>query len=231
MPLDREAIEKRDFPVGRRGYDPAAVQAHLARLADQVEALQRAASAVPSASGSVAEVAAERVRGIVEAAEGDAERIRADAERAAGEHVRRVGDAAAGLLERVIAAQRELDELRAGVERAHASVRALEAEAGALASTTRAAQAPAATGAAPAPAPPADARTIDTPTSDTPTSDAPPTAAPSDADVAGARLTALSMALDGRPREETDRYLAQHFRVADRGALLDEVYAAVDAPS
>jgi DivIVA domain-containing protein len=38
VPLDRQAIEKRDFPIGRRGYDPAAVDAPLGRLAEEVEA-------------------------------------------------------------------------------------------------------------------------------------------------------------------------------------------------
>ena len=33
--LDRQSIEKRDFPIGRRGYDPAAVDAHLRALADR----------------------------------------------------------------------------------------------------------------------------------------------------------------------------------------------------
>jgi hypothetical protein len=46
-------------------------------------------------------------------------------------------------------------------------------------------------------------------------------------DVDGARLVALNMALDGDPRDATDRYLAEHFDIPDRGRLLDEVYAAV----
>jgi hypothetical protein len=33
------------------------------------------------------------------------------------------------------------------------------------------------------------------------------------------------MALDGRPREETARYLAENFALDDSDALLDEVYA------
>ncbi|HLM50326.1 MAG TPA: hypothetical protein VK279_07245 [Solirubrobacteraceae bacterium] len=46
-------------------------------------------------------------------------------------------------------------------------------------------------------------------------------------DEEGARLIALNMALSGSPREETDRYLAEHFAaLGDRGALLDEVYAS-----
>jgi hypothetical protein len=33
------------------------------------------------------------------------------------------------------------------------------------------------------------------------------------------------MALNGTPRADTDRYLAEHFVLDDREALLDEVYA------
>ena len=32
------------------------------------------------------------------------------------------------------------------------------------------------------------------------------------------------MALSGTPREETARYLSEHFELADGGALLDDVY-------
>ena len=46
-------------------------------------------------------------------------------------------------------------------------------------------------------------------------------------DTEGARLIALNMALNGTPREETDRYLAENFELGDRAALLDEVYASV----
>ena len=47
-------------------------------------------------------------------------------------------------------------------------------------------------------------------------------------DTEGARLIALNMALNGTPREETDRYLAENFQLADRRGLLDEVYASVE---
>ena len=40
--VDRDAIERRDFPVGRRGYDQAAVDEHLRRVADELEALRGA---------------------------------------------------------------------------------------------------------------------------------------------------------------------------------------------
>ena len=77
MALDRQSIEKRDFPIGRRGYEPAAVDAHLATLAREVDALKRAKSSEPSASAearrpgeSLASVASSQVQAIVEAAAG-----------------------------------------------------------------------------------------------------------------------------------------------------------------
>jgi DivIVA domain-containing protein len=44
-------------------------------------------------------------------------------------------------------------------------------------------------------------------------------------DEAAARITALNMALSGTPRDETAAYLAEHYELADLGALLDDVYA------
>lgn len=41
----------------------------------------------------------------------------------------------------------------------------------------------------------------------------------------GARLIALNMALNGTPREETARYLADNFELADQEAILDDVYS------
>ena len=46
----------------------------------------------------------------------------------------------------------------------------------------------------------------------------------------GARLLALKMALDGRPRDETAAYLRENFELDDPEALLDEVYAARRSP-
>ncbi len=156
MPLDRQAIEKRDFPIGRRGYDPAAVDAHLGRLADEMEALTRQ---LKRRSGeSLAQAASEQVRAIVEAAESsaadiersaedeaaqirtdasrDAERTRADAiERAQG-HVGRVSGATGEMLERVEAMQKELgtllEQLRTGANRVHADLSLLESNMGEL---------------------------------------------------------------------------------------------------
>jgi hypothetical protein len=36
------------------------------------------------------------------------------------------------------------------------------------------------------------------------------------------------MALNGTPRDETERYLAENFQLEDAHGLLDEVYASVE---
>jgi DivIVA domain-containing protein len=43
----------------------------------------------------------------------------------------------------------------------------------------------------------------------------------------GARLVALNMALNGTPREEAARYLADNFQLDDQEAILDDVYSRV----
>jgi hypothetical protein len=57
---------------------------------------------------------------------------------------------------------------------------------------------------------------------------APQAAGAASEDLDGARLVALNMALNGESRADTDRYLAEHFQVADRLKLIDEVYAAIE---
>ena len=52
--------------------------------------------------------------------------------------------------------------------------------------------------------------------------------APENGDLDGARLIALNMALNGESRADTERYLAENFQLADRGKLVDEVYAAIE---
>jgi hypothetical protein len=37
------------------------------------------------------------------------------------------------------------------------------------------------------------------------------------------------MAMDRKPREETERYLAERFRLQDLRGLVDEVYASFDS--
>src|SRR3954447_14129250 len=83
MPLDRQSIEKRDFPIGRRGYEPEAVDAFLAQLADEVDALQRAQRR--RTTESLAQAASEQVRAIVEAAESRAADIERRAEEGAAQ--------------------------------------------------------------------------------------------------------------------------------------------------
>jgi cell division septum initiation protein DivIVA len=80
--LDRQSIEKRDFPVGSSGYDPDAVDAHLAALADEVAELKRTAR---HRSDTLASSASEHVRAIVEAAETSARDIQREAESIANE--------------------------------------------------------------------------------------------------------------------------------------------------
>ncbi|HEX8086105.1 MAG TPA: DivIVA domain-containing protein [Solirubrobacteraceae bacterium] len=150
MALDRQTIERKDFPIGRRGYEPEAVDEHLARVAEELESLQRQAQRRSGAS--LAQAASEQVRSIVEAAEQsaaaierDAEqqasRIRSDAEREAErtdqeaversrEHVAKVSEQTALMLQRVDAMESELtaliESLRTGANRLNADLTLLE---------------------------------------------------------------------------------------------------------
>ncbi len=89
LAFDRQAIEKKDFPISRRGYEPEAVDAHLGALADEVERLeselvraQRTAAGAPAPVGvqSLAVEASEQVMLIVRAAESSAAEIERSAE-------------------------------------------------------------------------------------------------------------------------------------------------------
>ena len=145
MVLDRQSIEKKDFPIGRRGYDPEAVDTHLTALAEEVEKLKRSAR---RRSESLAAAASEQVRAIVEAAETtaseiqrhaerDAEEIRSDANKEAlqtregatsqaREYVGKVSESTAGMLERLDAMESELnalvESLRTGSNRLNADL-------------------------------------------------------------------------------------------------------------
>src|SRR6185437_11704805 len=87
--LDRQVIERRDFPIVRRGYDPASVDAHLRALAADVEELRREASS--RGNESLASVAGTQVQGILEAAQATAETIEREAAQSAQE-VREAAD-------------------------------------------------------------------------------------------------------------------------------------------
>ena len=148
--LDRQAIERKDFPISRRGYDTAVVDAHLQALAREFEALKRDAggageSPLASAAGSqvqsiiqAAEKAAAEIerqaledgRAAREQAERDAERTREDAIDTARAHVAAVSKAASTLLERVRSMDGEvgalLESLRAGSGRLSSDLAAVE---------------------------------------------------------------------------------------------------------
>jgi DivIVA domain-containing protein len=154
--LDRQSIERRDFPIGRRGYDPAAVDAHLRALAAEVEELQRAAAG--RGSDTLAASAGTQVQAIVAAAEvaaaeiereaqenaesaraqarADAEKTRSDAIAQAQAHVAAVARATATLLARVESLDGEtgalVDSLRAGATRLAGDLATVETNMGEL---------------------------------------------------------------------------------------------------
>jgi DivIVA domain-containing protein len=297
LALDRQDIQRRDFPIGRRGYEPEAVDAHLRALADEVEALRQSQRRAPAES--LATTAAEQVRTIVEAAEKsaaqierqaedeareiresaahDAEQTRSGAAAQAQQHVASVSEATSVMLQRVDAMESELgaliESLRTGANRLTSDLSLLQGNMGELRAASVASES---AGAAAAETPVADQlateQTVldepvaeqapvedvavdqpaveqqpfgeepvpeDVPAGETAIAEADaPVAAPDEPiteespaaagdDAEGARLIALNMALNGTPRDETDRYLAENFNLDDRETLLDEVYARV----
>jgi DivIVA domain-containing protein len=203
LSLDRQTIMRDDFPSNRRGYDPAAVDAHLDRIADEVEDMRRQA-AVPA---PLSAQAGEQVKAIVEAAERGAQEIRDAADAEAREHVAHVTAAADRLRERIEQMERDMTQLvvdlRSGAERLRGDLGELQAGTDALSQA----------GGAPEPEPAAVAPE-------------PAPQAVENGDSTAARIVALDMALSGTPREDTDQYLAENYDLPDRAALLDEVYAA-----
>ena len=126
--MNRDEIERPEFPPARRGYDPAAVHEHLRQIADEFEAL-----AARPRSASISEGASTQVRAILEAAEAGAQQLRDDAGREASDHAERVGEAASGLLAKLDHVQAELDRLRSSAEALACSLDGLRREAGTLA--------------------------------------------------------------------------------------------------
>jgi DivIVA domain-containing protein len=282
--LERQSIEKKDFPIGRRGYDPEAVDAHLKGLADEVEALR---GSTRRRSETLASTASDQVRAIVEAAETSAAEIQRQAEQEAQEirseasveaqstreeataqaqeYVGKVSESTAAMLQRLDAMESELgalvESLRTGSNRLNADLQLLETNL----ADVRESVAPSARfepgsrgepelaletepGGAVEPPPaelapdevaePAVAlegeEVLAIEVEEVLVEDAGASANASEAaedggdDTEGARLIALNMALNGTPRDETERYLAENFELADRDGLLDEVYASVE---
>ena len=263
MALERQSIEKKDFPIGRRGYDPDAVDAHLGAIADEVEELKRSAR---RRTETLASAASEQVRSIVEAAETSAAEIQRQAEEEAREitaeaaseaqstreqattqareYVGKVSESTTAMLQRLDAMESELgsliDSLRTGANRLTADLQLLEtnlAEVGEAAVTRpRFEREPGAQRADVGVAeeeieeqaePEMVGEPVETELEVVEVA-AVSTESGNGDDTEGARLIALNMALNGTPREETDRYLAENFQLADRSALLDEVYASVE---
>ncbi len=266
MALDRQRIERKDFPIGRRGYDPDAVDAHLASLADEVDELKRSAR---RRTETLAAAASEQVRSIVEAAENSAAEIQRQAEdeaqeirteasseaRAtreqatsqAREYVGQVSESTNTMLQRLEAMESELgaliEALKTGGNRLNADLQLLENNLeevrDAVAPRPRFQPEPQATGGyAPAPSHPATESFVREEESAKVHGDAlehhagatagAEATATNGADDESARLVALNMAMDHKPREETERYLAENFHVRDLRSLVDEVYASFD---
>ena len=246
--MDRDGIERRDFPTGRRGYDTQAVDEHLRRVADAFESQQ-----APPAAPSLASSTAEQVQHILEAAEQSVAEVQAQAGREAADHVAAVQEATSGMLSKLDQLEGELNKLlsalRASGERLSEGLAALQSDVAhgvtspvpdfvpaeftaPAGGSPPAADSPPATGSPPAAgSPPASAAAPDSPAPPAPDSpaapaaDSPPAATNGHADDAGARLIALNMALSGEPRDVTARYLREHFDLPDLEALLDDVYA------
>lgn len=298
MDIDRQAIERRDFPIARRGYEPAAVDAHLRALANEIEQLQRELSDGGAAPASLASTAGTQVQSILAAAEATAAELERDALESARQtreeadrdaastreqaiaqargQVAFVAQATAALLERVGSMDAEVgalvDSVRAGADRLAADLGAVEtnmselydAAAGnpavhAVSGDVMRPSIPVPPQATPhlgdrVPAPPPPAPTsqpssqqaaadgTELPLSPAETTDpnahldpegpaaagGAPQAATENGDLDGARLVALNMALNGESREDADRYLAENYKLADRGKLVDEVFAAIE---
>ncbi|HEX5224325.1 MAG TPA: hypothetical protein VFW29_04250 [Solirubrobacteraceae bacterium] len=151
MELDRQAVERKDFPIARRGYDPVAVDAHLRTLAVQIEELQRKVlsggtdaslasstgmhvqtivEAAEQAASEIERQAFDNARHVREAADNDAESIRREALDKARAHVTAVAQVANTLLERVGGMDTEVralvDSLRAGAGRLAGDLSAVE---------------------------------------------------------------------------------------------------------
>ncbi|HEY5193724.1 MAG TPA: DivIVA domain-containing protein [Solirubrobacteraceae bacterium] len=154
--LDRQGIERRDFPIVRRGYDPASVDAHLRALAAEVDELQREATsrggeslassagtqvqgileAAQATAETIERQAAEQAHEVREAADEDARRTREEAVAHAQEHVAAVSQATEALLVHVGSLDEEtralVESMRSGAGRLAGDLAAVESEMEAL---------------------------------------------------------------------------------------------------
>jgi DivIVA domain-containing protein len=134
--LDRQGIERRDFPIARRGYDPASVDAHLRAIAAEVEELRRELGS--RGRDSLAATAGTQVQGILEAAQATAETIEREAAEQAHQ-TRSAADADAKQTrdQAVARAQQHVAAVSQATEALLARVGALDGETRALAESLR----------------------------------------------------------------------------------------------
>jgi DivIVA domain-containing protein len=242
--MRREEIERTDFPVGRRGYERAAVDGHLRRVADEFERREQ-----DSKTSSLAATAGEKVSGIIAAAEEQAaeieaearnraEGIVAEAEQTARSTVAEAERAVSGLVGQADELRRKVGELGQGLA---GPSPAAETQPGPVIVPEPETPQPEVDpspvivpepGPTPAPEPSPD--TVPEPEPD-PVPEPTPLPQPSEPDItpaagtngndAGARLVAMKMALDGSSREDVEKRLAEEFGIGDPAPLLDDVFA------
>jgi cell division septum initiation protein DivIVA len=237
---ERAKILRRDFPTEERGYDPSAVDGHLAALADELERDQATDERDPLSQhlSSILE-AAEHSRSRIEEQAGEAaaakqaetssqakEALEAAKSDAAG-HIGYVVEHTTAMRERLDAVGREmaavLDAVRAGAGRLEDHLAGLQARVAEL--SAKAAVSPEEP--APMPAPADGGLAAGERDADTPAQDGDGVDASAANPVETARLIALNMALSGAPREATDRYIAENFELPDREGLVDDVYGSI----
>jgi hypothetical protein len=226
MELDRNSILRRDFPLERRGYERAAVDAHLDAVAIAVAELVTA-----RIDANTASTVSSKVESIVTAAEEAARRIEREADERAREQDARVEAATNELLERIDALRAGVEQLAGGLSEAPAPVPA--AKSGNGAPDAESFVVPVEIEPDPAeveiaePGPmlelvPEPSHAPEAPSAEPATGDSARSTVVEDA-----RLVALQMLLEGSSRDEVDGYLAKHFELPDRAGLLDDVVAAV----
>jgi DivIVA domain-containing protein len=224
--MKREEIVKSDFPTARKGYDPAAVDAHLRRVADEVER--------SGGSPSLAEVAGEKVASIIAAAEAKAKEIEAEARREADELRANAKEQARDQIER---AQRSVASLIGQADELRERIGAMAKDVVGSGETRAETEPPPEP--VPEPAPPTpevDPSPVTVPEPEPPREPEPeppsipepqpdpPAPAANGADEQAARLVAMKMALDGSSRDEVAKHLAQKYELSDPGELLDQVF-------
>ena len=293
--LDRTYIERTDFAVARRGYDPDEVDRHLREIAQAVDDLRREQQRRTS-STPIAGAAVEQVQAIVEAAERSAAEIVAGAEREARQltdaaavgatelreqasqeaaaRIEAVQDATTKMLQRADRLETEVDRILETLRSAAGfMVENLRGATGSLVEDLRGGSStlrreletmregladvreprprgavrperparveqdlPASSRVEPIAEQPPETRALGGTNGDSDLAvedareleeahRASAPRGPSGGEDENARVIALNMALDGKPREETARYLSENFDLADQDALLDDVYS------